>query len=696
MTIVFRLLLGLLLAALPLLERQASAASTVNPTQPVQGTPYNAAPIRQNFQSAYNDITALQSLNAGPTAPAGPAPGELWLNTPQNQTLWTLEIWNSNQSQWLPIATLDSLNNLWITNVGGGLPIALLAQSTTDLGSAPQTVETITGPGPIFSFGTSAPAGIIKVLQFSGATTIKYNSTSLLLPGNADLVTSAGSVAIATALGAGNWQILFFQAAALTVAQGGTGQTALTAHAVLLGEGTSPVGFGVPGTAGYPLVSEGASSDPAFAQLNLAGAGVSGTLGVPNGGTGVATIPAHNLVVGADASAVVTLPPGTVNYPLVSRGGTVDPYYAILTPTGGGTGVGSLPPHGVVLGEAAAPVNSALPGNSGYPLISQGATADPVFGQIDLGSGAVIGNLPLSNLALIPSQTLLGNISGGNASPTTLNPTQVTANFCNTFTSALAGCAPASGGNSTWFLSAGGAFTTLPSFNAGASGIVPASGGGTANFLRADGAWAVPPTAATFQGEAFYNTPGTYTFVSPATTAMVRLWGGGGGAGGTNGTAVSSGGGAGGFCQSVVTGLTVGGSVTVVVGAGGAPGNTSPSAGGNGGPSSFGASLSASGGTGSAGANATISTAQGTGGTGAGCTVNLTGQAGGTPVTISAGTYLSGLGGASPFGGSTSQYANGGAAQAGLPGVMPGGGASGGVNGGQGGVGASGAVIIDW
>lgn len=51
--------------------------------------------------------------------------------------------------------------------------------------------------------------------------------------------------------------------------------------------------------------------------------------------------------------------------------------------------------------------------------------------------------------------------------------------------------------NTTAPLAGGGDLTadrtlSVATFGAGASGVVPASGGGTSNFLRADGAWAVP------------------------------------------------------------------------------------------------------------------------------------------------------------------------------------------------------------
>ncbi len=50
----------------------------------------------------------------------------------------------------------------------------------------------------------------------------------------------------------------------LGAAHGGTGLATLTAHAVLLGEGTSSVAFAAPGGSGQPLLSNGSSSDPSF------------------------------------------------------------------------------------------------------------------------------------------------------------------------------------------------------------------------------------------------------------------------------------------------------------------------------------------------------------------------------------------------------------------------------------------------
>jgi len=85
------------------------------------------------------------------------------------------------------------------------------------------------------------------------------------------------------------------------VTLGGTGLTTLTQYSVMIGNGTGNVAFAAPSTTGYPLLSTGASSNPAFGQLSLT-AGVTGTLPVANGGTGTATAFTTGSVVFAGAS----------------------------------------------------------------------------------------------------------------------------------------------------------------------------------------------------------------------------------------------------------------------------------------------------------------------------------------------------------------------------------------------------------
>ena len=71
----------------------------------------------------------------------------------------------------------------------------------------------------------------------------------------------------------------------LIVSKGGTGAATLTAHGVLMGNGTSAVSASAAGTSGQPFLSGGSGADGAYGALSLSGSGVTGVLPVANGGT---------------------------------------------------------------------------------------------------------------------------------------------------------------------------------------------------------------------------------------------------------------------------------------------------------------------------------------------------------------------------------------------------------------------------
>lgn len=212
-------------------------------------------------------------------------------------------------------------------------------------------------------------------------------------------------------------------------------------------------------------------------------------------------------------------------------------------------------------------------------------------------------------------------------------------------------------------------------------------GGGAAVFL-----------AANSNGQA-WTTPGTYTFTVPpgVTRLFIRVWGGGGGGGGTNASGgVAAGGGAGGFSWGVFA-VTPGQVLTIVVGARGLAGPTTPGNGGTGGTSSVSVSppISATGGAGGGGYNgAGLNTTSAPGGIGAGGQFNEQSGSGGFGYNIpGAGIAAGGIGGGAQFGGFPSPQAINAAGQGGY---SPGGGAQGGVNGNGGGLGGAGRVDIWW
>lgn len=83
-------------------------------------------------------------------------------------------------------------------------------------------------------------------------------------------------------------RVLLTDAAAVTVAQGGTGAASNTDRAVLVGRGTAAIEAVGPGADGVPLIGKGGVASPAFEALSLAGAGVADVLTTDHGGTGSA------------------------------------------------------------------------------------------------------------------------------------------------------------------------------------------------------------------------------------------------------------------------------------------------------------------------------------------------------------------------------------------------------------------------
>jgi hypothetical protein len=180
-----------------------------------------------------------------------------------------------------------------VTNQGSGSTNWVLTRSTdfNTVGTGPNYIET--GAAAFVTGGTS-----------NGSTSWVMNTIGTITVGSTALVwvqtSSSGNITVTAPITkTGNTIGL----GTVGVANGGTGLTSLTAYAVLYAASTSSVGQISPSTTGYPLLSTGASTAPAFGQLSLT-AGVTGTLPVGNGGTGTATAFTTGSVVFAGASGV--------------------------------------------------------------------------------------------------------------------------------------------------------------------------------------------------------------------------------------------------------------------------------------------------------------------------------------------------------------------------------------------------------
>lgn len=132
---------------------------------------------------------------------------------------------------------------------------------------------------------------------------------------------------------------------------------------------------------------------------------VTGTLPVANGGTGAVTLTAHGVLLGEGTSAIVATATGTSGQALLSGGASADPAYGNLAVAAGGTGQTTLTNHGVLIGAGTSGItqssvgatNTVLHGNTGAdPTFSAIVNADITNATIDLTT-KVTGLLPIAN-----------------------------------------------------------------------------------------------------------------------------------------------------------------------------------------------------------------------------------------------------------------------------------------------------------
>lgn len=114
---------------------------------------------------------------------------------------------------------------------------------------------------------------------------------------------------------------------ALGVASGGTGAVSLTTNGMVYGNGTSAVGV-TPAPVQYQVFQGGVGGVPAVGTVHLdQSAAVSGVLPVVNGGSGQASLAAHDVLVGNGTSGVTQVTPGTSGFVLTSNGASSDPSF---------------------------------------------------------------------------------------------------------------------------------------------------------------------------------------------------------------------------------------------------------------------------------------------------------------------------------------------------------------------------------
>lgn len=136
------------------------------------------------------------------------------------------------------------------------------------------------------------------------------------------------------------------------------------------------------GSSGQPLISAGGGSSPM----------TFGTLGPAGGGTGVASITAHDLIVGNGTSAVNLLAPSaTSGIAVISQGASADPVYGTVVVAGGGTGITSGTSGGVLGFTASGTLASSAALTANGVVLGGGAGATPTSTSAGTNGQVVMG-----------------------------------------------------------------------------------------------------------------------------------------------------------------------------------------------------------------------------------------------------------------------------------------------------------------
>jgi hypothetical protein len=248
---------------------------------------------------------------------------------------------------------------------------------TPTLGAASATTinkVTITAPAT----GSTLTIADGKTISVSGNLTTAGNFTLSGAFASTFTFTNTTSVTFPTS------GTLLSDAAAVTVAQGGTGRATLTNHGVLVGAGTSAITQLAAADTGTVMIGGGASADPSFSTNPVLGKATVATGSIGLAGTTSGTVTIQPQAVAGTYNFNLPTSAGSSGQPLLSGGGGVAAQtYGTLGAQYGGTGL-----DGSAAAQGAVPIGNG----SGYTLATlsagNGITITNGAGSITISSAA--------------------------------------------------------------------------------------------------------------------------------------------------------------------------------------------------------------------------------------------------------------------------------------------------------------------
>ncbi|MDR3489798.1 MAG: tail fiber domain-containing protein [Bradyrhizobium sp.] len=292
------------------------------------------------------------------------------------------------------VATVASIGGKAVTLAGalttaGAFPLTLtttgatsvtlpasgtLLSSTSSIGTAQLTgiiapanggtgvanTATITLGGAINTAGAFTTAGAFSLTVTTTA------STSVTMPTSGTLLSTASSIPASQLTGT------------IAVANGGTGDTALTAHGLMVGEGSSNVANLGPGTASQMLQSGGSGADPVWSTATWPATTTANQILYSSASSTVSGLATANngvLVTGATGiPSIASTLPSAVQANITGLGTIASGLWngTVISPVFGGTGLASYSAGDLLYASAANTLSALHAGSNGFVLTLAG------------------------------------------------------------------------------------------------------------------------------------------------------------------------------------------------------------------------------------------------------------------------------------------------------------------------------------